>query len=299
MYDLNEMFLFVHVVENQGFAAAGRALGMPKSKISRRIAQLEERLGIRLINRSTRRFSVTDLGQEYYHHCRAMVVEAEAAEELVARRHSEPCGTIKISCPTSLLDYWVGAMLSRFMLRYPRVNLQIESTNRKVDVIHEGIDIAIRVRMSPLEDSDLVVKRLGNSRQMLVASPALIDGRNMTPAALSELPALHWGWGQSDYSWRLQGPNSATAQISFQPRIVTDNLSLLCQAAVAGLGVVHLPYVVARSALASGQLVDVLPQWHPSSGLIHAAYPSRRGLLPAVKTLLDFLGEEFQHSDLM
>ena len=94
MYDLNEMFLFVDVVENQGFAAAGRALGMPKSKISRRIAQLEERLGIRLINRSTRRFSVTDLGQEYYHHCRAMVVEAEAAEELVARRHSEPCGTV-------------------------------------------------------------------------------------------------------------------------------------------------------------------------------------------------------------
>lgn len=299
MYDLNEMFLFVHVVENQGFAAAGRALGMPKSKISRRIAQLEERLGIRLINRSTRRFSVTDLGQEYYHHCRAMVVEAEAAEELVARRHSEPCGTSKISCPTSLLDYWVGPMLSRFMLSYPRVNLQIESTNRKVDVIHEGIDIAIRVRMSPLEDSELVVKRLGNSRQMLVASPALIDGRNMTPAALSELPALHWGWVQSDYSWRLQGPNSATAHISFQPRIVTDNLSLLCQSAVAGLGVVHLPYVVARSALASGQLVDVLPQWHPSSGLIHAAYPSRRGLLPAVKTLLDFLDEEFQHSDLM
>lgn len=106
-------------------------------------------------------------------------------------------------------------------------------------MIHEGIDIAIRVWMSPLEDSELVVKRLGNSRQMLVASPALIDGRNMTPAALSELPALHWGWVQSDYSWRLQGPNSATAHISFQPRIVTDNLSLLCQAAVAGLGVVH------------------------------------------------------------
>ena len=173
--DLNTLYYFTQVVEHRGFAAAGRALDMPKSKLSRRIAQLEERLGVRLIQRSSRHCSLTEIGQEYYQRCLAMRIEAEAAAEVIERNRSEPQGIVRLSCPTSLLNSWVSAMLTRYMLKYPLVELHVESTNRRVDVIEEGFDIAIRVRFAPLQNSELVMKVLGNSLQSLVASPALLS----------------------------------------------------------------------------------------------------------------------------
>jgi len=170
MQDLNDLFYFVQVVEHHGFAAAGRALGIPKSKLSRRVAMLEERLGVRLVQRSTRRFSVTELGQNYYRHCKAMLVEAEAAQELIDLTHAEPQGIVRVACPVALLHFQIGAMLARFMASHPRVQVQLDATNRRVDVIQEGYDLALRVRFPPLEDSDLVMKVLGDSPQCLVAS---------------------------------------------------------------------------------------------------------------------------------
>ena len=181
------------------------------------------------------------------------------------------------------------------------MQLHVESTNRRVDVIEEGFDMAIRVRFPPLEDSDLVMKVLGNSVQSLVASPAFLPRFSTppTPADLSGLPSLYWGSAQRDYAWELFGPDGATALISHTPKLITDDLPALCQAAVAGLGVVHVPNVVVRDHIASGQLINVLPQWAPKSGIVHAVFPSRRGLLPSVRTLIDFLAEEFSHSDVI
>lgn len=164
MQDLNDLYYFVQVVEHQGFAPAGRALSIPKSKLSRRIALLEERLGVRLIQRSTRRFAVTEIGQAYYQHCLAMLVEANAAQEVIDRVSAQPQGTVRISCPTALLDYQIGDILARFLATCPRVQMQLESTNRRVDVIGEGFDIAIRVRFLLLEDSGLVMRVLGKAR---------------------------------------------------------------------------------------------------------------------------------------
>ena len=152
MHDLNDLYYFAKVVEHGGFAAAGRALGEPKSKLSRRVALLEERLGVRLIQRSTRRFSVTEAGQTFYSHVQAMLVEAEAATEAIELTRSQPRGTVRLSCPTTLLDFGVGRMLSGFMATCPDVQLQLEATNRRVDVIAEGLDLAIRVRPPPLQD---------------------------------------------------------------------------------------------------------------------------------------------------
>ncbi|AYC31549.1 LysR family transcriptional regulator [Pseudomonas cavernae] len=300
MEDLNDLYYFAQVVEHGGFAPAGRALNTPKSKLSRRIALLEERLGVRLLQRSTRHFSVTELGQEYHRHCLAMLVEAEAAREVIERTRSEPQGLVRLSCPTALLNFWVGPMLARFLVQYPRISLQVESTNRQVDLIQEGIDIALRIRFPPLESSDLVMKVLGDSSQCLVASPELLAARPgpLTPADLSDLPSLHWGSAKREYAWELHGPNGAQAAVRYTPRLVTDDLVALCQAARAGVGVVHLPEVVARASLEAGSLVEIIPQWAPRTGIVHAVFTSRRGLLPSVRTLLDFLGEEFARSDI-
>ena len=227
--DLNTLYYFTQVVEHQGFAAAGRALDMPKSKLSRRIAELEERLGVRLLHRSSRHCSLTEIGQAYYQRCLAMRVEAESAAELIERNRSEPQGVVRISCPTALLNSWVGPMLTRYLLKYPLVELFIESTNRRVDLIHEGFDIALRVRFPPLEDTDMVMKVLGNSTQSVVGSPTFLPRLSTpaSPADLSGLPSLHWGSAQREYQWELFAGDGSSALIRHAPRMVTDDLLAL------------------------------------------------------------------------
>ncbi|MCK9509033.1 MAG: LysR family transcriptional regulator [Pigmentiphaga sp.] len=294
--DLNELYYFAQVVEHGGFAPAERALGIPKSKLSRRVAQLEERLGVQLLLRSTRRFSVTDIGKRYYEHCRAMLTEAEAAEELIALTHTEPCGVIRMSCPVALLSARLGGMLGRFMMQYPRVVLHVDETNRRVDVVAEGLDLAIRVRPPPLQDSDLVLRTLAERRLCLVATPALLAqcGQPAGPMDLSHWPSLDMGLPQDVHRWLLQGPDGERADVRHTPRYVTQSMLALRDAALSGVGVVQLPSMFIRDDLARGTLVRVLPDWAPRPDIIHAVYASRRGQLPAVRALLDFLVEAFR-----
>lgn len=293
--DLNDLRYFARVVEHGGFAPAGRAMQVPKSKLSRRIAALEERLGVRLIQRSTRRFSVTELGQIYYRHCKAMLVEAEAAQEAIALHRAEPRGTIRLTCPVALLHALVSDMLAEFMAAYPRVDVLLEATNRRVDVVAEGIDVALRVRYPPLEDSDLHLRVLAERSQCLVVSPALLErfGPLRAPAELSRLPSLDLETTQPHHSWQLIGPNGQAAKIHHRPRLVTDDMVALRKAANAGVGVVQLPTIFLLDELRDGTLVRPLPEWAPRRHIIHAVYPSRRGLLPAVRALLDHLAARF------
>lgn len=295
MQDLNDFAWFVRVVDNGGFAAAGRALDIPKSKLSRRIAQLEEQLGVRLIYRTTRQFTVTEVGHTFYQHCKAMLIEAEAAQEAIAMLQAEPRGSVRITCPVTLLHVHVGPMLARFMLRYPGVQIQLEATNRRVDLVAEGVDIAIRVRPRPFDDSDLVMRVLADRGHCLVASPELVAslGKPQTPDELSRWPGLSMAAGKHTHQWRLSGPNKAKAEVHFTPRFITNDMLALREAAVAGVGVVQLPLLMAREQLADGTLVRVLEEWEPKREVIHAVFPSRRGLLPAVRALVDFLSEEY------
>lgn len=290
MNDLNDLYYFVKVVDHGGFTAAGRALNMPKSKLSRRIAGLEEEYGVRLLQRSTRHFSVTDTGREFYAHCMAMLVEAESAMAVVKRNGGTPQGIVRMSCPTALLAFRVGDLVSQFMVECPRVQVHLEATNRRVDVLGEGFDIALRVRFPPLEDSGLIMRVLSASPQRLVASPAFMDGRTwpVAPADLDGLPSLDWGPAR-DHQWDLEGPDGATAHVRHTPKFITDDMTALCQAAVRGIGVVQLPDMVVRDDLLNGNLVDVIPGWAPKGGVVHAVFPSRRGVLPAVRELLDYL----------
>lgn len=295
MQDLNDLYFFVQVVDNKGFAAAARGLGMPRSRLSRRIGLLEERLGVRLIQRSTRRFAVTEIGLEYYRHCVAMLVEAGAAQEAIDRVRVEPQGVVRVSCPSSILYFQVGEMIARFMAACPKVEVHLESTNRRVDVIREGFDMAIRVRFPPPEESDLVMKVLAHSKQRLVASPAVLAGLSHppVPADLSALPSMAWGPSHLPHEWRLEGPDGAGATIPLTPRFITEDMVALRFAALRGVGVCQFPTTVVREDLSAGTLVDVLPDWAPPTGIVHAAFPSRRGLLPSVRALLDFLAEEY------
>ncbi len=293
--DLNELYYFAQVVEHGGFAPAARALGMPKSKLSRRVALLEERLGAQLLLRSTRSFAVTEVGKRYYQHCRAMLTEAEAAEESVALTQSEPCGVVRLSCPVALLAARVGAMLGAFMALHPRVQLQVDETNRRVDVVAEGLDLAIRVRPPPLQDSDLVLRTLAERRQCLVVAPPLLAqcGRPAGPMDLSHWPSLDIGTPQESHRWILLGPGGERAEVRHSPRYVTQSMLALRDAAVSGVGLVQLPTMFIAQELGSGALVQVLPGWEPRREIIHCVYASRRGQLPAVRALIDFLVEEF------
>jgi len=297
MQDLNDLYFFAQVVEHGGFAPAGRALAMPKSKLSRRIAQLEDRLGVRLIQRSTRRFVVTEVGQRYYEHCRAMLVEADAAQEAIESLQAEPQGIIRLSCPVGLLHFHVNQMLAQFMLRYPKVVVHLEATNRRVDVLNEGLDVAIRVRPLPLEDSGLVMRVLSDRGQCLVASPKLIAeyGHPQTPEQLVAWPSL----SRSDmpherHTWVLQHDDGREVAVSHQPRYVTSDMVALRAAAVAGVGIVQLPTLMLHEEAKQGALVRVLPDWAPRREVIHLIFPSRRGMLPAVRALIDFLVEQYQ-----
>jgi DNA-binding transcriptional LysR family regulator len=295
MQDLNDLRYFVEVVEQNGFAAAARKLGMPRSRLSRRIGLLEERLGVRLVQRSTRRFAITEIGREYYRHCVAMVVEADAAQNVIDRMRAEPQGIVRISCPSSVIYFQVGEMIARFMAGCPKVEVLLESTNRRVDIIHEGFDIAIRVRFPPFEDSDLVTRKLAESPQRLVASPSVLKEltRSLVPADLATLPSLAWDPATPDHEWCLDGPDGATASIRHKPRLITEDMVALRLAALRGIGVCQFPTFVVQDDLKAGRLIDVLPEWAPRAGIVHAVFPTRRGLLPSVRALLDFLAAEY------
>lgn len=290
MDDLNDLYYFVKVVEHGGFTQAGRALNMPKSKLSRRIAGLEERYGVRLLQRSTRHFSVTDTGREFYQHCVSVLVEVEAAREVIERKRAEPQGIVRMSCPTALLEYRIGDPLAHFMAAYPKVEVHLEASNRRVDVLGEGLDLALRVRFPPLEDSGLAMRFLSQSVQRLVASPAFLGqhGLPASAAALEGLASLDWG-PPRDHVWHLAGPGGEEAQVRHRPRYITDDMTALRQAALGGVGIVQLPCMVVEQDLQSGTLLDVMPGWAPKGGIVHAVFPSRRGLLPAVRLLIDYL----------
>lgn len=294
--DLNDLHYFAAVVDHGGFAAAGRALSIPKSRLSRRVAALESRLGVTLIHRSTRSFSVTEAGRMFHRHCVAMLAEAQAAEEAVARTRAEPRGTVRVSCPTLLAQMILAPMAAQFLAAHPQVSLRVEATNRRVDVIEEGFDVAIRVRPPPLEDSGLVVRKLAEHESRLAASPDLIEklGAPETPDDLGRYPSLAMTSPGGEHAWSLTDAEGRTRRVRHAPRLVSDEMEMLRAAALAGQGVVQLPELMIGADIAAGRLVRLLADWRAPGGLAHAVFPSRRGLIPAVRLFIDALAEAFR-----
>ncbi|TAM42605.1 MAG: LysR family transcriptional regulator [Burkholderiaceae bacterium] len=293
MQDLNDMLYFTEVVDSGGFAAAGRTLGVTKSRLSRRVAALEARLGVRLLQRTTRKLSLTAAGELYHRHCVAMCDEARAADDAMAQAQTEPRGIIRVTCPVTLAQTVLGPLLPTFGARYPLVNVAMEVSNRVVDLIEDGVDVALRVRPSTADSGSLVVKHLDTTQSLLVASPALLERqqRPAVPADLARLDTVAMSAIDGRASWKLLGPGGLEHLFQHQPRFVADDLLTLKFAVLAGMGSCVLPDYMCHDELDAGRLVPVLPGWQPPPAVVYAVFPSRRGLLPAVRAFLDFLGD--------
>lgn len=288
--DLNDLRLFVAVVANTGFSAAARSLGVPKSRISRRITALEDQLGVRLVERSTRRFSVTEIGQEVYQHARAALAEAETIEQAAARLKSEPQGLVRISAPLGA-DRLIGVGLPAFLAEYPKVRIQMIVTNRRINLIEEGVDIAVRVRERLDSDPDLQMKVIGRTTAHLAASPALLDklGRPTNFEDLKRFPTVTHSEQSGTDRWILIGPDGAEEDFVVEPRIISTDYSVLHHAVLDGIGVGFLPEIHSRLSVEEKRLEIVLPEWSSRPSTMHLVYTSRRGLLPSVRAAIDFV----------
>jgi DNA-binding transcriptional LysR family regulator len=290
--DLNDYLYYAEVVAHGGFAAASRVLHIPKSKLSRRISRLEDRLGVCLIERSTRHFRVTDLGRSFYLRCRAIIEEAQLAEAIVAEAKSEPRGDVRFSCPTGLLEI-VAPTLPLFLTRYPDVRLQMLAMDRPVDLLHEGVDLALRVRTKLDGGTTLKMRSLGISRKILVSDRQFAAAIGGDIDKLGDVPTLGTSEEPGEAEWTLVGPSGQTKRVRHDPRMRCSDLAAIRDAAAMGMGVALLPDHTCREHLAQGKLVRILPEWHSPDGFVHVVFTARKGLPAAVRAFLDHLIEAF------
>lgn len=299
MQDLNDFYYFVEVVSHGGFAPAGRALRQPKSKLSRRVAQLEESLGVRLIERSTRRFRVTEVGQAFYERCLAIMSDIESAQAAVAEVLGDPQGPVRFSCPPGMLQI-LSPILPMFLARYPKVRLQILSSNKPIDLIDQKIDVAMRMRSSLDADASLMMRTLASSSRILVASPAF--AKTIAPdagiEALAGLPTLSLVEQGGEDSWLLVGPEGKHQTINLSPRMVCGDLSTIRNATAAGVGIAFIPDHACLSEIKDGTLVRILNEWSGPAALIHLVFTNRQAL-PAVRAFIEFLASAFKDDLLM
>ncbi len=292
MTDLNDLRYFALIVEHGGFSAAERVTHITKSKLSRRVALLEERVGVRLIQRSTRRLSLTEAGRLFYEHCAAMLVEAEAAQQAVEQLRSAPSGTVRISCPVAIAQHYLARGVADFMREHPQVRVELESTDRLVNLIEERVDVALRVRDVGLEDPGLVARRIATGRMVLVASPGFAQAANDAiddPSGLAKLGTIGLLHEGREQSWSLQAGDGRSLKVAHRPRLLCSDYTVALEAAAGGVGIALLPLRIVWRALESGTLLHVAKDWGSAEQAIHLVYVSRRGMLPAVRALVDHL----------
>lgn len=291
MNDLNDLYFFANVVEEGGFTAAGRSLGIPKSRLSRRISELETRLGVRLLQRNTRGIALTDIGSRYYKQCQIVLAAAEAAENAVTSSLAEPSGHVRVSCLMPIAREKLTLALPFFLERYPRVNIEMVLTNRRVNLLEDGIDIAVRVRTPEEEDPNLATRRLRHTETYLVAAPRLMKQFAVPehPRGLAKFPFLGAINQDRRAHFPMVGPNHERYTLVVDPRLAVEDFTIRKQAALHGLGITMLPSENCDDEIARGELVRVLPDWTLPSGTLQLVYLTQRGLLPAVRVFIDFL----------
>jgi DNA-binding transcriptional LysR family regulator len=289
MIDLNDARLFAKVVDCGGFTAAARALGVPKSTVSKRVAALERTLGTPLLHRSSRRVALTPVGRELHERAAAIVALAEDAEATVRGRLAEPSGTVRITSSIPTTQTWLAEVLPAVAAAYPKLRIEHHATDRFVDIVAEGFDIAIRAHGAPLADSDLRRRPLGSDPFWLVASPRYLKarGRPGQPADLAAHDALLAR--PSATTLTLTSDDGATAQVTLRARFVADESQMLLAAARRDLGITVIPRSLCRADLASGHLRRVLPAWTAGAVTTTILVPERRAELPAVRVLCDAL----------
>ena len=292
--DLNQAYYLVNVVEKQGFSAAARTLGIPKSRISRQVKTLEETLGTRLLNRDSRQMSLTEAGEAYYRHAKMALDCMVAAEAAVRKDRDALEGTVTLSCSVGVAQFALSRILPHFLAENPRVVLRLQASNDYADMIGDGIDLAIRGHARLLPDSGLIQRRITETPWHLFGSSGVAQqiGEKASPADLDGQPGLALGWRPGGNSWSLQGPGGSAASVPYAARLRSDDMFTLKQAAAAGLGVVALPAYVCTEDVAAGRLSRLLPDWTAGLPEISLLMHERRGNPPQVDALAAFLRRE-------
>jgi DNA-binding transcriptional LysR family regulator len=296
MLDLNDFYYFVQIVDRGGFTAAGRTLRVPKSTLSHRVQELEKELGVRLLNRTSRRFGMTDAGEDFYRHAVVMLREAERAETTIRHRLTEPTGTVRCTAGIATMQFAMSDIIAEFLLKYPKVNVFAHAADRTVDIVGENFDLAVRAHSDPLPDSNLVQRTLAPAPWYLFAGTDYVEanGAPQTPQDLQKHPSLFMMRTGAAPMWRLRNSRHARDEVvlPLTPRLIGDDMIGLQQAAIKGLGVLALPGYIARNAVQSGALKRVLPDWLAGDSTLTALIPYRQGLLPSVRAFLDHLAAE-------
>ena len=289
--DLNQMVVFAAVVRAGSFTGAARALGQPKSTVSKRVAELERRLGARLLQRSTRRVQPTAEGAAYFARCERITNDAAAADRAVVDSDTTPRGLVRLSAPVATAGF-LAPILEEYLRTYPDVALDVVLLDRRVDLIQEGFDLAVRA--GPLRDSALVTRRLGQSDRCLCASPALFEGRRPPrhPRELAQLPCIPFRTEPGRTEWVFERAGKQVA-VEVTGRYTVSSGALARSGAVAGLGIANVPRFQVADDLAAGRLVPVLPDWPLRRGQIHLLYPSGQHLSPRVRALIELFVRSF------
>lgn len=287
--DLNEILVFAKVVQAGSFIGAARELDMPKSTVSRKVSELEARLGARLLQRTTRKLSLTDVGQAYFRHAERVVAEAEDAERAVTQLHDVPRGRLRVTTPLNF--GFIAPVVASFLKRYPLVQLEIVSTDRVVDLVAESFDVAVRA--GRLADSTAIARDLGKLKSYVVASPTFLKkhGTPKDPQDLARFDCLVFGAGTERATWNLTREGKSVA-VKMTPRITVNDFDFLEEAALAHLGLALLPVFRCIDLLRDKRLKHVLSAWCSSEIPLHALYPSTRHLSPSVKAFLDHLRDQ-------
>jgi DNA-binding transcriptional LysR family regulator len=286
--DLNEILVFARVVQAGSFTAAAAELGMPKSTVSRKVSDLEERLKSRLLQRTTRKLSLTDVGRTYYDYCARIVGEIEDGERAVSRLQESPRGLLRVTAPINVA--FLGPIVSDYLKRYPEVRLDLFCTARAVDLVEERFDLGIRA--GTLADSTLIARSLGSARWFLVAAPAYLKtrGRPRSPDDLKKHDCLLFGAGIDNAGVRLEKAD-ASVQVALSARLMVTDMDVLHAVAAAGRGIALLPASRCAEDLRARRLERVLADWNAPSTPVHVVYPSTRHMSPKVKTFVEHLHE--------
>ena len=307
MLDLNDFQYFVQVVDHGGFTAAENALRIAKSTLSNRVQQLEAHLGVRLLNRTSRHFAMTDAGAEFYRYAISMLQEAERAENAMRHRLTEPAGTVRLTAAVATMHFAMREMVADFLIKHPKINVVAHATADLVDIVGDSYDVAVRSHLGPLPDSSLVQRRLAQAPWFLFAGASYLEA-NPTPkdphdlAGHSSLYVMRAGVAPGMAPvWRLVHSNNGEDEfvVPLTPRLLSDDTAGLKQAAMAGLGIVALPGYMCRDELRSGALKRVLPDWLAGVSTLTALVPYRQGLLPSVRAFIDHLAAEFPNAVLL
>ena len=286
--DLNDIVVFTKVVETKSFTGAADALGLPKSTVSRKLAQLEERLGVRLVQRTTRKLALTEIGEAYYERCARIVADVNSAEQLVTDMQATPRGRLRVTSSVDFATRWFGPIISAFLEQHPDINVELEATDKVVDMIEDGFDLAVRFGQMP--ESTLIARRLCTVTLIACATPEYLAKRG-SPQHIEELDEhdhVLFTPGSRNQTWTLVH-GDATYEFGRPARFASNNFGAVMYATLASTGIALISDFMIGDELAKGKLVRVLPEWSTRPTEVHAVYPAREKLPPRLSLFIDHL----------